>query len=132
MRLFALEYLKQVAPDVAEIDRARQRAVCSLGKFYILEGIMDTWLMKFWVSWMREDLIDPPPGHHIAAQEQRYTIVHIYSQRFSQTRRDPMNGQRTMKGTNIAGRRFSFVRQVIVEGFQAMQALDRFRQERGQ
>jgi len=64
---FALENFQRIAPDVTEFDGAGQWAVCSLGELYILRSIIDARLMKFWVSWLREGLIDPSPGHHITA-----------------------------------------------------------------
>jgi hypothetical protein len=66
----ALEHGQGIAPDVGEGERPRDRAVGALGEPHVVVRRLDVALVEPGVARMREHLIDAPPSHHVAREEQ--------------------------------------------------------------
>ena len=70
-RLPPLQQLRQgIAPDVGEVDRMRDRAAAPLRQLHVLPGVPHVRLEELRRCRMGEDLVDPAPGHDVAAEEE--------------------------------------------------------------
>src|SRR5262249_22670151 len=72
---------ERVSPDVVEAYRPWDRAVSDLGELRVFARIADIRLVQRRVAGMRQDLINTPSRHHVAAKEHSYGfgIFHIPS-----------------------------------------------------
>ena len=64
-----IEFRQRIAPNVIELHRPPDRAVDTLGEFYVGAGVADTGFAQRGIVGMRQDLIDPAARHHVAAEE---------------------------------------------------------------
>ena len=65
------QHVERVAPDVGKGNRSGNRTVRPLGQLDVGRGEADRRLVQTRIAWIREDLVDAPAEHHVAAQEQR-------------------------------------------------------------
>jgi hypothetical protein len=69
-RTAAFQFGQGIAPHIAEVHRARQRAAGGLGQLQVGRGVADIGFVQLRVAGVGQDLIDAPAGHHVAAQKQ--------------------------------------------------------------
>ena len=60
---------KRVSPDILVVDPARNGTVAFLGNLHVTLSVQAVRLMKPRQTRRRQDLINPAPRHHVAAQE---------------------------------------------------------------
>jgi hypothetical protein len=75
VRLHARQLVQGVAPDVPGSHRTRDGPVALLRQTHIVHGVLHPRLVDGGIARVRQDLVDPPAGHHVAADEQS-ELVH--------------------------------------------------------
>ncbi len=72
LRKHMLKFRQRIAPDVGEVDRPHDRPRDLFGDLHVAQRRSHVGLVEIWLARVREDLIDPAPGHDVATQEQRH------------------------------------------------------------
>ncbi len=66
---------ERLAPDVRGFDGSRNVTALALGERYIVDSVLDIGLVEGGVAGVRQNLIDAPSGHNIAAKKQRQVFL---------------------------------------------------------
>jgi hypothetical protein len=74
IRRNAFQLFERIAPDVRRRDTTRYSPVRFFSQLHVITRVPNVRLLDARRRWVRQDLIDAAPRHHVATQEQRHDI----------------------------------------------------------
>jgi hypothetical protein len=80
VRFRAREFGERIAPDIRIVDPARNGAARALREAHVVDRVVEIAFVDARIARMAQDLVDPAPGHHVAAKEELDGLMaHGYS-----------------------------------------------------